>query len=108
MCACGLNVVSLANAGQYENTIPIQAVTSNETLSQLRYFFCLNKEKVQKAFAKFDLAIETDNDLRALAQLHDSKRDVNIFKEDFLDIANKINFSDQEKKNASCKLALTY
>lgn len=109
MCgSCQVNLVSPVNSSRYKNSIPIQQVSVGSTLAQLYYFRCLNARKFKDAFGAFDLGIETDDDVKAVALMHDSGKDVSMFKQDFLKIAQDIKFTDEEREKAHCDIAFIY
>lgn len=108
MCGCKLNMVPKENSGQYENTIPIEGIMNDSTITQLKFYRCISAKKLQDAFAKFDLEVRTDADVQAIADMHDDGSDMKLFKEDFIQVARNAGYTPEELKKAECTTAIQY
>lgn len=107
MCGCNLKLIPSANSNLFPNSIPLQQVNANSTVAQFYYYRCLNADKFEAAFSKFGPA-KTNEDVKGIANAHDTGKDISMFNADFLKIAQDIDLSDLERKNAHCQIGFTY
>lgn len=87
----------------YQTVVPL----NNSSYSRLATFYCYSNEKFKRAFKDaFDIDVNSQEDIKILADLRDKGLDMKQFKTDFVQFAGtKIPFTVSEIQNSSCKLA---
>lgn len=109
MCqACSVRVGKKTDLQSGDVGISLDAVINDSFPSLLSWAWCINPEKVKAEFkAKTGLDI-ADNNLVTIVKAHKLGNDVKVYKVNFLDLIKGITtFTDEERKNAECKIMLT-
>ena len=107
MCGCSAKIVSAKDLQSGVIGIPLNAVMNDDFPALLSWAWCINSVKVQEAFkSKAGLEI-SESEFPMIAKIHQNGNDVKGYKVNFLDVVNKINFTQAERDNASCPYNFT-
>lgn len=119
MCACAyksapynstLPVTQIFNNSDTRNNliamtnIDSQAFKNGDLKSLMLFVHCAAPDKLSKAFKKYNLDVNTKEDVEALAELNKRGLDVQQFKVNFKDVAGAITLTPAEVQTSSCKV----
>lgn len=91
------NLISMTN-------IDSQAFKNGDLKSLMLFTFCAAPQKLKAAFKKYNLDVNTKEEVEALAELNKRGIDRDKFKVNFKDVVGEITLTPAEVQTSSCQV----